>query len=280
VSGIREDACLFSCGADELVGVVSRPIERAAAVGVLVIVGGPQYRVGSHRQFVLLARELAEQGIPCMRFDYRGMGDATGDSRSFEAVSEDVGAAVDAFFNLVSELEHVVLWGLCDGASAACFYAGGDKRVGGLVLLNPWVRTEEGSARTYLRHYYLHRLLSKAFWLKLLRGGVRIGQAVTDFSGAVNTARATSSGLEDKSQSLPVRMVKCLQSSALPVLFILSGRDYVAREFEQVSRSNSQWMKLMHKNQVFEVKGADHTFSSAASRDYVAQLTAQWCKKL
>jgi hypothetical protein len=75
-------------------------------------------------------------------------------------------------------------------------------------------------------------------------------------------------------------MVKCLQSSALPVLFILSGRDYVAREFEQVSRSNSQWMKLMHKNQVFEVKGADHTFSSAASRDYVAQLTAQWCKKL
>jgi len=62
--------------------VVSVPGEADAAAadtGVLIVVGGPQYRVGSHRQFVMLARFLADHGVPCMRFDYRGMGDVSGE---------------------------------------------------------------------------------------------------------------------------------------------------------------------------------------------------------
>ena len=34
-----------------------------------------------------------------------------------------------------------------------------DQRITGLVLLNPWVRTDQGAAKTYLKHYYLTRLL-------------------------------------------------------------------------------------------------------------------------
>jgi len=58
--------------------------DRRAACGVLIVVGGPQYRVGSHRQFLLLSRRLAAEGHPVMRFDYRGMGDASGAMRGFE----------------------------------------------------------------------------------------------------------------------------------------------------------------------------------------------------
>ena len=71
------------CAGEELVGVLTLP-EEPVHIGVVVIVGGPQYRVGSHRQFVLLARHLAEQGIPTLRFDCRGMGDSSGDQRSFD----------------------------------------------------------------------------------------------------------------------------------------------------------------------------------------------------
>ena len=46
----------------------------AASRGMLIVVGGPQYRAGSHRQFTLLARDVAATGVPTMRFDYRGMG--------------------------------------------------------------------------------------------------------------------------------------------------------------------------------------------------------------
>ena len=54
--------------------------------GVLIIVGGPQYRVGSHRQFVQLARALASNGIATMRFDYTGMGDSQGKKAEFDQV--------------------------------------------------------------------------------------------------------------------------------------------------------------------------------------------------
>ena len=58
----------FSCGTDRLLGIL-HPGAPDSERGVLVVVGGPQYRVGSHRQFVLLARALAAAGIPVLRFD-------------------------------------------------------------------------------------------------------------------------------------------------------------------------------------------------------------------
>jgi len=65
-------------------------------------------------------------------------------------------------------LEGVVIWGLCDAASAALFYAHQDPRVTGLVLLNPWVRTQAGEAKVYLKRYYVQRLLDRAFWKKIV----------------------------------------------------------------------------------------------------------------
>ena len=40
----------FACGQDWLLGVVTRP-EKPHSRGVVIVVGGPQYRAGSHRQF-------------------------------------------------------------------------------------------------------------------------------------------------------------------------------------------------------------------------------------
>jgi alpha/beta superfamily hydrolase len=79
---IDERAFSFRCENSWLYGIASLP-EQASSRGVLIVVGGPQYRVGSHRQFALLARHLAEHGVPVMRFDYRGMGDSVGDIRTF-----------------------------------------------------------------------------------------------------------------------------------------------------------------------------------------------------
>ena len=89
-----EESALFACAGETLVGVLARPAV-AARTGVVVIVGGPQYRVGSHRQFVLLSRALAGAGCAVLRFDYRGMGDSSGAQRSFDSVSADIAAAMD-----------------------------------------------------------------------------------------------------------------------------------------------------------------------------------------
>ena len=57
-----------------------------------------------------------------MRFDFRGMGDSTGELRDFEEVNEDIGAAINAFQAHCPQLERIVLWGLCDAASASLLY--------------------------------------------------------------------------------------------------------------------------------------------------------------
>ena len=61
-----ESAIAFACAGERLLGIVTRP-QQAATTGVVIVVGGPQYRVGSHRQFVLLARDLAEAGYAVLR---------------------------------------------------------------------------------------------------------------------------------------------------------------------------------------------------------------------
>lgn len=277
---IVESAFLFECSGEELLGIIAAPSSPRSDVGVLVVVGGPQYRVGSHRQFVLLARYLAQRGIPCMRFDYRGMGDSTGEPRSFEAVDEDIGAAVDTFLKHAPSVKRVVLWGLCDGASAACFYVRGDDRIAGTMLLNPWVKTAASEARTYLKHYYLQRVLDPAFWKKLLGGGVSLRRALHGFIGTAQTAsRNVQTAQSAKRLTLPERMASDLAAAGRPCRIVLSGRDYVAREFEGVA-TTGVWATIGAASDPARLDLADHTFSSAGWRDEVAELTAGWVLSL
>jgi alpha-beta hydrolase superfamily lysophospholipase len=91
---------------------------------------------------------LLPRRISGSRFDVRGMGDSEGAARSFESIERDIGAAVDCLQRRMPGTERVVLWGLCDGASAALLYwhTTQDVRVSGLSLLNPWVRSEASLA--------------------------------------------------------------------------------------------------------------------------------------
>ncbi len=209
---IRESALTFACEGEALFGVLSLPQAAPQPRGVLIVVGGPQYRVGSHRQFALLARSLAAQGIAALRFDYRGMGDSEGAIRDFEAVDADLRSAVDSFMAAVPDLREVVIWGLCDAASAAMFYAGKDSRVTGLVLLNPWARTTGGAAKATLKHYYRQRLLDPALWRKIASGNFEYRKAATSFVRLVGKAfgkpQAAAQTPADAPVAAPSRQVR------------------------------------------------------------------------
>jgi len=56
-AGCDERFLTFDCDGDACIGVLATGrAPGAARTGVVIVVGGPQYRVGSHRQFTLLAR--------------------------------------------------------------------------------------------------------------------------------------------------------------------------------------------------------------------------------
>jgi uncharacterized protein len=279
----EERALSFPCAGDWLYGVLALPA-RPAPRGVLIVVGGPQVRTGSHRQFTLLARSLAQAGFPVLRFDYRGMGDGEGDARDFERVQDDLRAALDCFFAQAPDMREVVLWGLCDGASAAAMYAPGDARVAGLALLNPWVRTEQGAAKATLKHYYRARLLDPGLWKKIASGRFEAGQAARSFAASLRSAfgGARSGAARDGAgnRSLPARMLAALQGFKGKTLVMLSGADLTAQEFAGLASGSRDWQRLLDGPAVARhtLDGADHTCSRREWHEQVTRWTADWLR--
>jgi exosortase A-associated hydrolase 1 len=279
-----EQPVLFHCGGERLVGMVHLP-SALGKTGVVVVVGGPQYRVGSHRQFVLMARHLADNGIAVFRFDFRGMGDSDGSTRNFEEIGYDIKAAIDTFMEQAPGVERVALWGLCDAASAITFYAHHDSRVERLILLNPWVRTEAGEAKAYLRHYYLYRLLTRDFWKKLSSGSFEFTVSLRSLMDQIKRSRSgeggDSSALADgqcEVHSLPERMRQGLERFHGGVRVILSGKDLTAAEFNDLIRSSRAWKDMLDSKQidVLLLNESNHTFSRKVWRDQVADWTLEW----
>lgn len=278
---VRELPLRFRSAAEDaeaqarMVGILSLPAAPGPR-GILIVTGGPQYRVGSHRQFVLLARALAAQGWPVLRFDLRGMGDSEGSARDYRAAGPDIAGALAQFFAAVPSLREVALWGLCDGATAAACHAPRDARVYALILLNPWVRSSAGLARATLRHYYLPRLLQGAFWRKLAGGGVRMGASLASLR---QVAAATQVQKQTQEDDAPApALLRALTQFQGKVLLILSGDDLGAREWQTLLRGDGAWRAVAARAQwtQAQVDGANHTFASAAWRGEVEQLCVQW----
>lgn len=236
----------------------------------MVLVGGPSYRVGSHRMFVKIARELAERGYPVMRFDFAGMGDSSGEFPGFERLDDDVRAAVDELGARCPDVRHYVLLGLCDGATAAAYYAHTDPRISGLVLLNPWVHTPSGGGKTYLWHYYPRRLLQWDFWRKLLRGKVAVRASAQDLLAKGRDAVKGSTGAD-----FVTRMRDAWLAFPGRSLVVISERDYTASEFNDLWSSDASWKPIRESADVVSISGADHTLSS---REHLTRFCAAVCE--
>lgn len=279
---VAEQPVAFDCAGEHLVGVIHRPPRADPArssLGVVVVVGGPQYRIGSHRQFVHLARDLAAAGHPVLRFDVRGMGDSTGAARGFEHQTEDIAAAVDTLFRAVPGLRSCALWGLCDGASAALMYVADtrDRRVAGLCLANPWARSPQSHASTRVRHHYWGRLRSPEFWAKLLRGGVSV-RSLTEFTASLKASRRRPRADDMASTSFQDRMLHGWNALAGRILLILSRNDFTANEFLDYARTHPHWSAALGQAGVETVAldDADHTFSEPAVLGAAHEATNEW----
>jgi exosortase A-associated hydrolase 1 len=274
---------VYECEGAACIGVLARPASPAAegrsTIGTLIVVGGPQYRVGSHRQFTLLARALAAGGYPVLRFDYRGMGDSDGEARTFEAIHDDIASAV-AVLQRETGVARVVLWGLCDGASAALIYAASDPRIAGVVAVNPWARAEGTLESARLKHYYLRRLFAPDFWRKVLRGRLDVKRATTGVAESVRAAASLPTATE--SAAYLRQMQAGWAALRKPALFILSGQDLTAREFEAWALRSPQRRELLRGPlaTVFPVADADHTFSTRAGQGAMTRATLDWIDRL
>ena len=176
--------------------------------------------------------------------------------------------------------------GLCDAASAILLNLDRVPSVRGLVLVNPWVRSEYSYATTQLKHYYSARLLSRAFWGKLLAGRLNWNDSVRSYLRTLRRAISSQSRVppEGSDSSVPYQahMAQGLRRFDGQVLLALSGDDLTAKEFLEHAGTEPVWSGLLAQSRIkrIELPEADHTFSRALWRHWIEDETLAWLENL
>ncbi len=272
-----EEATVFSVEGESVIGILHNG-STTQSTGVLLVVGGRQYRVGAHRQFVSLARHLSASGYPVFRFDMRGMGDSSAAPVHFLDTGPDIAAALEEFRRAAPKVKRILLWGLCDGASAALFSALGHADVDGVMIVNPWISTDSGQARTRLKHYYQKQLVSASFWKKLISGGVNWVDAASSLGSEFRHILIGARSDPDLEYSLPDKVFKAMDAFKGTITVVISEKDLTAKEFkDEYDRRYTGSSDAISCWKVISVD-SDHTFSTPETQARLEDLTEQWVK--
>lgn len=230
--------------------------------GIVMVTGGTQTRIGSHRMFEQLAASLARSGYPCLRFDRRGVGDSEGKDPGWRRSGPDIAAAVSDFRKGTRALERVIGIGLCDGASALALH-GAKAGLQGAVLINPWLVESEADAPppAAIRHHYRRQLTSIEGWKKLLGGSVSYGKLL---KGVGKTFTAAPTDLADE-------VASSLERGAMPTALILCADDATAiaaadvwscKRFEKIRKAGAA---------PYRVESDSHTFARPGDAEALHQ---------
>jgi len=279
MNGFTEQALIFG-RSRSLVGILVRPASECPAPRPTVVIlnTGIIHRVGHHRMYVTLARQLAASGHSVLRFDFSGIGD----SRSRDGVLNPTAACLEDISEALNYLDDLgfggtfILVGLCSGADIALRYGPSDERVVGLVLLDP---TIPPTVRFYA-HYIGRRLMRLRSWLTFARGRGRIWQDMTERARLVFTKRpqeSQSSVIDPQIRGELERVYKALVTRGTRLLVVLTGgsmqgrqsyREQLLEAFPNVPFDDA--LVLEH----FE--DSDHTFTSPSQRERLKNVVLDW----
>jgi hypothetical protein len=144
-NSVRETPFALQQPFGRLAGILSEPVGRTrSGLCAVLLNAGAVRRIGPNRMWVEAARRWAELGVPTLRLDVEGIGDADGEATPYvddadlyvpELVPQ-VLAALDAL-EARGVGERFVVGGLCAGAYWAFHAALEDPRVTAALMVNP-----------------------------------------------------------------------------------------------------------------------------------------------
>lgn len=289
----REEALNFG-EAGRLYGVLCEPLGERKGATVLLVGTAYDRAAGWARSGVRLARDLAAQGIPSLRFDTANVADSPpvpglpDQVLYHEAQSNDVRAAVD-----VIEERHllpVVTSGRCSGAYLAFRSTLQDARIQGVVAVNPFVfywdpkRDIDESLRFVPRTLgdYKGRLLQAETFQRLLQGRIDIARAATNIGRALGRrlARHAMPLIHMLPQNRVMRRevvgaFHTLSDRGVPVALLYSENDVGLDHFAEQFGSSARGLRR-YKNVDFTIlEGADHNLTPEPARlSYFDTLSA------
>lgn len=256
-----------------LFGILSEPRDAPAGgrLTAVLLNAGAIRRSGPNRMWTQAARRWAARGVPTVRIDLEGIGDADGDARRYARVIEfyvprlvaQVRATLDALEALGLPGRFLV-GGLCSGAYWAFHAAQQDARVRAALLVNPRTLAWDDAQEVRREVSHLRLLTRGSTWRRLASGEVG-RERLADFAG---------SGMRAIAQ-LPRRLVErepagatldaaldLLRDRRQSVTFVFGEREPLRDELERRAwlRDRARWPNL----DFVPIEGRDHTLRPPA----------------
>ena len=239
--------------------------------GLIIVTGGTQTRIGSHRMFERLAFALAGEGWPCFRFDRRGVGDSEGEDADFKGSGPDLAAAAAAFRREQPQLSRLLGFGLCDGASALALH-GKAAGLDGYVLVNPWFVESEAGERppAAIKSHYKAQLLSLHGWKRLLSGSISYKKLL----------KGLRSIAASRPSSLAGEIAASMARAKLPAQLILASRDATAIA-AQAEWSSPAFRSVREANPApVTIDSDSHTFSRPGDEEALLKAVTEALERL
>jgi len=242
---IRETPLTVQQPVGQLFGILAEPINAdSGAPCAIMLNAGAIRRVGPNRMWVEAARRWATQGVPTLRLDLEGIGDADGNAESFtELAALYAPKLVDQVCAAIDTLEarglgrRFILAGLCSGACWAFHGALRDERVSAAFMLNPRTLFWDPSLATV--RDYRRGLLRPSSWRSVLRGEVPVSRILALLRQAplvlprrvIARQYARRTGGDELDRALDQ-----LRDNGKHLQFLFSGNEPLREELEQEGR--------------------------------------------
>lgn len=272
---IRERPLRVPLDFGDAFGVLTEPADasRPGETFAVFLNAGAIRHIGPNRMWTETARRWATRGVPSLRVDLEGIGEAEGGNTGRGTVHDfyvpqfvgQVRGVLDAMETRFS-CGRFVLVGLCAGAYWAFQASLGDPRVETAVLLNAGALTWADDILEKRQAQKLGRIREGRWWAKLLRGEIRLRRAL--YFARLAVRRSLSRGdrdgagadlASDLDRSGPTRLVVAF-SDGEPLFREL--------EYSGIIERSSAWPNL----DLRRLPGSDHTLRSAAAQIAAAEL--------
>ena len=178
---VRERPVQLATAGGALTAVIALPEDadpRDAGLCAVLLNAGAVRRIGPNRLWVEIARRWAARGVPTVRLDFAGIGDADGDDTAWSATEMFYDPTTLA--QLIGALDRLqeqglgdrfVVSGLCSGGYWALQGALADDRVVAALPVNPGALVWDAALIVERDARKLRKLARPHIWRKILRGG-------------------------------------------------------------------------------------------------------------